>query len=510
MSKRALISVTDKTGVVDFARELNNLGYEVISTGNTYKTLKENGVNAITIDEVTKFPEMLDGRVKTLNPYIHGGILYKRDNKSHVDIVNEYNIGSIDIVVVNLYDFEGTLKSGKSHDIVIENIDIGGPSMIRSAAKNYKDVTVVVDINDYDMIIEKLKNDDLNLEDRKKLSYKAFSTTARYDSLISNYFAGEVGDTYPETLNLTFTKEQTLRYGENPHQNGVLYGQSNAKNPILNYEQLNGKELSFNNINDLHGCLEVMREFKDSKEVVSVAIKHTNPCGVGLGKDSLEAYTKCYEADKVSIFGGIVGITSTVDEETAKKMSEIFLEIVVAYDFTPEALEILTKKKNLRVLKLQKIEDSLQPYDIKYLDGKLLVQDKNNKVIDKYETVTNIEPTKEQLQDMEFGMRVVKNMKSNAIAIVKDGQTLALGCGQTSRIWALKNALENNKDKDFTGAVLASDAFFPFDDCITLANEYGINAVVQPGGSMNDKDSIEACNKYNMTMVFTGIRHFKH
>lgn len=510
MSKRALISVTDKTGVVDFARELNNLGYEVISTGNTYKTLKENGVNAITIDEVTKFPEMLDGRVKTLNPYIHGGILYKRDNKSHVDTVNEYNIGSIDIVVVNLYDFEGTLKSGKSHDIVIENIDIGGPSMIRSAAKNYKDVTVVVDINDYDMIIEKLKNDDLNLEDRKKLSYKAFSTTARYDSLISNYFAGEVGDTYPEILNLTFTKEQTLRYGENPHQNGVLYGQSNAKNPILNYEQLNGKELSFNNINDLHGCLEVMREFKDSKEVVSVAIKHTNPCGVGLGKDSLEAYTKCYEADKVSIFGGIVGITSTVDEETAKKMSEIFLEIVVAYDFTPEALEILTKKKNLRVLKLQKIEDSLQPYDIKYLDGKLLVQDKNNKVIDKYETVTNIEPTKEQLQDMEFGMRVVKNMKSNAIAIVKDGQTLALGCGQTSRIWALKNALENNKDKDFTGAVLASDAFFPFDDCITLANEYGINAVVQPGGSMNDKDSIEACNKYNMTMVFTGIRHFKH
>lgn len=510
MSKRALISVTDKTGVVDFARELNNLGYEVISTGNTYKTLKENGVNAITIDEVTKFPEMLDGRVKTLNPYIHGGILYKRDNESHVDTVNEYNIGSIDIVVVNLYDFEGTLKSGKSHDIVIENIDIGGPSMIRSAAKNYKDVTVVVDINDYDMIIEKLKNDDLNLEDRKKLSYKAFSTTARYDSLISNYFAGEVGDTYPEILNLTFTKEQTLRYGENPHQNGVLYGQSNAKNPILNYEQLNGKELSFNNINDLHGCLEVMREFKDSKEVVSVAIKHTNPCGVGVGKDSLEAYTKCYEADKVSIFGGIVGITSTVDEETAKKMSEIFLEIVVAYDFTPEALEILTKKKNLRVLKLQKIEDSLQPYDIKYLDGKLLVQDKNNKVIDKYETVTNIEPTKEQLQDMEFGMRVVKNMKSNAIAIVKDGQTLALGCGQTSRIWALKNALENNKDKDFTGAVLASDAFFPFDDCITLANEYGINAVVQPGGSMNDKDSIEACNKYNMTMVFTGIRHFKH
>lgn len=510
MSKRALISVTDKSGVVEFARELNNLGYEVISTGNTFKTLKENGINAITIDEVTKFPEMLDGRVKTLNPYIHGGILFKRDNLSHVETVNEHNIGAIDLVVVNLYDFEGTLKSGKSHDIMIENIDIGGPSMIRSAAKNYNDVTVIVDVNDYDMVIEKLKNNDLNLEDRKNLAYKAFSTTARYDALISTYFAGEVGDSYPDILNLTFQKEQTLRYGENPHQNGVLYAQPNAKNPILNYEQLNGKELSFNNLNDLHGCLEVMREFKDSKEVVSVAIKHTNPCGVGLGKSTFEAYSKCYEADKVSIFGGIVGITSTVDKETAQKMNEIFLEIVVAYDYTEEALEVLRQKKNLRVLKLARIEKSLQPYDMKYLDGKLLIQDKNNALSDKCDIVTTIRPKEEQLKDMEFGMKVVKNMKSNAIAIVKDGQTLALGCGQTSRIWALKNALENNKDKDFKGAVLASDAFFPFSDCVELANEYGIDAVVQPGGSMNDKDSIEACDKNNMTMVFTGIRHFKH
>lgn len=510
MSKRALISVTDKSGVVEFARELNNLGYEVISTGNTFKTLKENGINAITIDEVTKFPEMLDGRVKTLNPYIHGGILFKRDNLSHVETVNEHNIGAIDLVVVNLYDFEGTLKSGKGHDIMIENIDIGGPSMIRSAAKNYNDVTVIVDVNDYDMVIEKLKNNDLNLEDRKNLAYKAFSTTARYDALISTYFAGEVGDSYPEILNLTFQKEQTLRYGENPHQNGVLYAQPNAKNPILNYEQLNGKELSFNNLNDLHGCLEVMREFKDSKEVVSVAIKHTNPCGVGLGKSTFEAYSKCYESDKVSIFGGIVGITSTVDKETAQKMNEIFLEIVVAYDYTEEALEVLRQKKNLRVLKLARIDKSLQPYDMKYLDGKLLIQDKNNALSDKCDIVTTIRPKEEQLKDMEFGMKVVKNMKSNAIAIVKDGQTLALGCGQTSRIWALKNALENNKDKDFKGAVLASDAFFPFSDCVELAHEYGIDAVVQPGGSMNDKDSIEACDKNNMTMVFTGIRHFKH
>ncbi|MEG0843504.1 MAG: bifunctional phosphoribosylaminoimidazolecarboxamide formyltransferase/IMP cyclohydrolase [Romboutsia sp.] len=510
MSKGALISVTDKSGVVEFARELNNLGYEVISTGNTFKILKENNVNAIQIDDVTKFPEMLDGRVKTLNPYIHGGILYKRDDENHINTVKEYKIGSIDLVAVNLYDFEGTLKAGKSHEEMIENIDIGGPSMIRSAAKNYKDVTVVVDIADYEMVIEKLKNDTLTLEDRKRLSYKAFSTTGRYDALISSYFASEVGDTYPEILNLTFQKEETLRYGENPHQNGVLYSQSNAKNPILDYEQLNGKELSFNNLNDLHGCLEVMREFKDSNEVVSVAIKHTNPCGVGLGKDTLEAYTKCYEADKVSIFGGIVGITSTVDAKTAEMMSQIFLEIVVAYDFTEEALEILNKKKNLRVLKLAKIESSLQPYDMKYLDGKLLIQDRNNTLVEKYEAVTEKQPTENQLKDMEFGMKVVKNMKSNAIAIVKDGKTLALGCGQTSRIWALKNALENNSDKDFTGAVLASDAFFPFDDCVTLANEHKIDAVVQPGGSINDKDSVSACNKYNMTMVCTGVRHFKH
>ena len=510
MIKSALVSVTDKTGVVEFCTELNKLGYEVISTGNTFKMLKEKGVKAIQIDEVTKFPEILDGRVKTLNPYIHGGILYKRDDENHVATVKEHGINPIDLVVVNLYDFEGTLKAGKSHEEMIENIDIGGPSMIRSAAKNYKDVTIIVDVADYDTIIEKLKNNELTLEDRKRLAYKAFSTTARYDALISTYFANEVGDKYSEILNLTFQKEQTLRYGENPHQAGILYSQPNAKNPILNYEQLNGKELSFNNINDLHGCLEVMREFKDSEEVVSVAIKHTNPCGVGIGANALEAYTKCYEADTVSIFGGIVGITSTVDVEAAKKLNEIFLEIVVAYDFTEEALDVLRQKKNLRVLKLAKIEESLQPYDMKYLDGKLLIQDKNNVLADKYETVTKVKPSKEQLKDMEFGMKIVKNKKSNAIVKVKDGQTLASGCGQTSRIWALKNALENNNDKDFKGAVLASDAFFPFDDCVTLANEYGISAVVQPGGSIKDQDSIDACDKYEMTMVFTGTRHFKH
>ncbi|MFR1318314.1 MAG: bifunctional phosphoribosylaminoimidazolecarboxamide formyltransferase/IMP cyclohydrolase, partial [Peptostreptococcus anaerobius] len=304
--KRALISVTDKTGVVGFAKKLNDLGYEVISTGNTFKKLDENGVKVIQVEEVTNFPEILDGRVKTLNPYIHGGILYRRDLESHVETVKEHNIGSIDIVVVSLYDFEGAVKSKKSHEDIIENIDIGGPSMIRSASKNYKDVAVVVDIADYDMIIEKLENGGLTEEDRRNLAYKAFATTARYDALISSYFAGVVGDTYPDMMTLTFEKDTELRYGENGHQRGFLYSQPNAKNPILNYEQLNGKALSFNNINDLHGCLEFMREFKDDDQVVAVAIKHANACGVGLGKDSLQAYTKCFESDKISIFGGIV------------------------------------------------------------------------------------------------------------------------------------------------------------------------------------------------------------
>ena len=505
---RALISVTDKAGVVEFARSLSDLGYEIISTGNTFKTLVEHGVNIITIDSVTKFPEILDGRVKTLNPFIHGGILFKRDNKNHLDTIDELNIESIDIVVVNLYDFYGTLKSGKSHEEIIENIDIGGPSMIRSASKNYKDVTVVVDVNDYDFVIEKLKNNSLTVEDRKKLAYKAFSTTARYDALISGYFRELINDTFPESLTLTFDKKDSLRYGENPHQNASLYSEVNEKNSILNYDKLHGKELSFNNINDLYACLEVMREFKD--EVVSVAIKHTNPCGVGVGNSSYEAFKKCYEADKVSIFGGIVGITSIVDKETATLLNNIFLEIVVAYDFTDEALEILKSKKNLRILKLKKIEDSKQNYDFKYLDGKLLVQEKDTKLLDDYEVVTKLSPTKKELSDMEFGMKIVKNMKSNAIVIVKDGQTLACGCGQTSRIWALKNALENNSYKDFTGSVLASDAFFPFDDCVRLANEYNIKSIVQPGGSIKDIDSINACDELNMSMVFTKIRHFKH
>ena len=509
--KRALISVTDKTGVVEFSKKLSKLGYEIVSTGNTYKKLIENGVNAITIDSVTKFPEILDGRVKTLNPYIHGGILYKREDEGHIQTVKEHGIEGIDIVVVNLYDFEGTVNSGKNHDEIVENIDIGGPSMIRSAAKNYKDVCIVVDINDYDIIIDRLENNEMDEEFRKRLAYKAYSLTARYDSMISSYFQDLCDIEYPDSLTITFDKEAELRYGENSHQNGFLYKQPNAKNPILNYTQLHGKELSFNNINDLYGCLEFMREFKDDDKVVSVAIKHANACGVGVGETTFEAYSKCYEADKISIFGGIIGINSVIDKKTAEMLNQIFFEIIVAYGYDEDALEILKTKKNLRILKLEKIENSKQKYDIKYLDGKLLLQDRDRIEDEDFNVVTKKSPSDREIEDMKFGMKVVKNLKSNAIAIVKDGQTLAIGCGQTSRIWALKNAIENNKDeKNFEGAVLASDAFFPFGDCVELASEYKISAVVQPGGSIRDEESIKICDEKNMSMVFTGIRHFKH
>ncbi|KXZ39123.1 phosphoribosylaminoimidazolecarboxamide formyltransferase / IMP cyclohydrolase [Alkalithermobacter thermoalcaliphilus JW-YL-7 = DSM 7308] len=505
MSKRALISVTNKDGIAQFAKELSELGYEIISTGNTYKALKEAKVDTILIEEVTKFPEILDGRVKTLNPYIHGGILFKRDNEKHIDTVKELDIKSIDIVVVNLYNFKEVVACNKSHEEIIENIDIGGPSMIRSAAKNYKDVLVVVDPSDYSDLITKLKENKITMEDRLNLASKAFSVTAHYENLISSYFVNLTDCEYPKYLNITFEKEIDLRYGENPHQSACLY-----KNPLENtiqMEKISGKELSFNNINDIYAAIDILREFKD--EIVSVAIKHTNPCAVAVGKNGLDAFDKCLKADEVSIFGGIVGINSTVDENLANALNSIFLEVVLAYDYTEKALEILTKKKNLRILKISNLDKSSK-YDLKYVDSKLLIQQRNNLLYEDMEVVTDKLPTESQISDMKFGLKVVKHMKSNAVAIVKDGQTLALGPGQTSRIWALVNAISNNKDKDLKDAVLVSDAFFPFDDCVKLAQAHGISAIVQPGGSINDKDSINACNQLGISMVFSKIRHFKH
>lgn len=506
--KRALVSVTNKEGIVEFCKELQQLGFEIVSTGGTLKKLNDEGVEAIAIDDVTGFPEMLDGRVKTLHPLVHGGLLFRRDLPSHVETVKQHGIKPIDLVCVNLYEFEKALKAGKPMADMIENIDIGGPSMIRSAAKNFKDVLIVTNPKDYSSVLEAIKNgtDDYNF--RLNLAYKAFSTTGAYDAMISRYFAGVVGDDFPEFLNISLRKVEHLRYGENSQQLANKYEDGFVQKSLLDYEQLHGKEISFNNLNDLYGAVALVREFNG--ETVTAAIKHSTPCGVAVGKTGYESYMKAYEADPQSIFGGIVAVNYKVDKATAEEMNKIFLEIVAAPDFDEDALEVLKQKKNLRILKLTNLEAKEAKYDIKYLEGKVLVQDINTKMIDEMKVVTEAKPTESQMSDMEFGMKVVKYVKSNAICIVKNGVTLAIGGGQTSRVWALENAIHNNQDKDFEGSVLASDAFFPFSDCVQVAANAKVSAIVQPGGSIKDQDSIDLCNKLNIPMVFTGYRHFRH
>ena len=506
MTKRALISVSDKTNIVEFAKGLEKHGFEIISTGGTFTYLKDNGVACISIEDVTHFPEILEGRVKTLHPKIHGGLLSKRGNELHNKHVAENNIEYIDLVCVNLYPFEATVKKeGVSEEEIIENIDIGGPSMLRSAAKNFNDVTVVTDIRDYDCILNELENGGITLATRRSLAIKVFNTTASYDAAIANYF-NKADNLIPEKLTLSYTLEDTLRYGENPHQKAYHYVQDNNESYALqNAVQLHGKEMSYNNIQDASAALDILAEFD---EIACVAVKHMNPCGVAIGKDVFEAYSRAYDADPVSIFGGIVAVNGVVDKATAEKMHSIFLEIILAVDYDDEALEILTKKKNLRIYKLGD-KNNNHEQQIKSVRGGILVQDFNSELAESYEVVTDKQPTKEQMSDLEFGLKVVKHVKSNAIVVVKNGQTLGIGAGQMNRVGSCKIALEQ-AGALADGAVLASDAFFPMRDSADLAAEYNISAIVQPGGSIRDQESIDACNEKGMAMLFSKIRHFKH
>lgn len=506
MTKRALISVSDKTNIVEFAKGLEKHGFEVISTGGTYTHLKNNGVSCISIEDVTHFPEILEGRVKTLHPKIHGGLLSKRGNELHNKHVAENNIEYIDLVCVNLYPFEATVKKeGVSEEEIIENIDIGGPSMLRSAAKNFNDVAVVTDINDYEKVLEELEQDGITYETRRALAIKVFNTTASYDAAIANYF-NKKDNLVPEKLTLSYKLQDSLRYGENPHQKAYHYVQDNNESYALqNAVQLHGKEMSYNNIQDASAALDILSEFD---ETTCVAVKHMNPCGVATGNSVFEAYSRAYEADPVSIFGGIVAVNGKVDKETAEKMHSIFLEIILATDYDDEALEILTKKKNLRIYKLSE-KNNNHEQQIKSVRGGILVQDFNDKLADEYESVTEKKVDESQQRDIEFGLKVVKHVKSNAIVVVKDGQTLGIGAGQMNRVGSCKIALEQAGEKA-RGAVLASDAFFPMRDSADIAADYGIAAIVQPGGSIRDQESIDACNEKGVAMVFSKIRHFKH
>ena len=506
MTKRALISVSDKTNIVEFAKGLEKHGFEVISTGGTFTHLKNNGVSCISIEDVTHFPEILEGRVKTLHPKIHGGLLSKRGNELHNKHVAENNIEYIDLVCVNLYPFEATVKKeGVSEEEIIENIDIGGPSMLRSAAKNFNDVAVVTDINDYDRVLSELEQGGISYETRRALAIKVFNTTASYDAAIANYF-NKKDNLVPERLTLSYKLQDSLRYGENPHQKAYHYVQDNNESYALqNAVQLHGKEMSYNNIQDASAALDILSEFD---ETTCVAVKHMNPCGVATGSSVFEAYSRAYEADPVSIFGGIVAVNGKVDKETAEKMHSIFLEIILATDYDEEALEILTKKKNLRIYKLSE-KNNNHEQQIKSVRGGILVQDFNDKLADEYESVTEKKVDESQQKDIEFGLKVVKHVKSNAIVVVKDGQTLGIGAGQMNRVGSCKIALEQAGEKA-RGAVLASDAFFPMRDSADIAADYGIAAIVQPGGSIRDQESIDACNEKGVAMVFSKIRHFKH
>lgn len=508
---RALISVSDKRGIIEFATSLKELGWDLIATGGTLKTLRNSGLQVYDIQDITGFPEICDGRVKTLHPKVHGGLLARRDLEDHMAQIAENGIEVIDMVCVNLYPFEATIaKEGVSMEEAVENIDIGGPSMLRSAAKNFRDVTVVCDPKDYDMVLTEIATSgNTLLETRLKLSAKAYTHTALYDSHIAAYMRKAAG--LPEKLFLAFDEQQALRYGENPHQNAKFYkGAEEVSYSVAFGKQLQGKELSYNNIQDANAALQIVREFK---EPFCVALKHMNPCGAGIGKNIDEAWRRAYEADTVSIYGGIVALNRPVTAEIAKAMKPIFLEIVMAPGFEPEALEILSTKKNLRLLEV-KMDDVKTPMK-SYIGvtGGLLVQDTDIDclTLTPEMCVTKRKPTEKELEEMNFGWKIVKHVKSNAIVVVKDGATAGVGAGQMNRVGSARIALEEAKEAGITdGLVLASDGFLPFGDTVELAAQYGVKAIVQPGGSIRDEESIKVADEKGITMLFTGMRHFKH
>ena len=510
--KRALISVSDKTNIVEFAQELQLLNYEIISTGGTKKVLEDNNVKTLSIESITGFPEILNGRVKTLHPKVHGGLLALRDNKNHIKEVKENSIEYIDLVCVNLYPFKDTIsKAGTTFNEAIEQIDIGGPSMLRSAAKNYQFVTVVTDIKDYDQVIKEIKeHGDTTLLTKKHLSAKVFRKTAQYDSYIANYLTKELDIKNPESVTLSFDFHQPLRYGENPHQDASLYKQNDNPYSLLNATILNGKPLSYNNIQDANAAINILKEF-DTPTVV--ALKHMNPCGVGSANNIITAFNNAYLSDPVSIFGGIVSLNEEVTSDLAINMNKIFLEIIIAPSFTEEALMILKKKKNLRILQLDTTKPNTDVNQIVTVNGGVLFQNLDSYIVSKDDLtmVTELKPTEKELDELHFSWKVVKHVKSNAIVVTKGTKTVGIGAGQMNRVGAAQIALDWAKEHGHTeNLTLSSDAFFPFDDVVKLAHTYGVNKIIQPGGSIRDKDSIKACNELGIKMVFTSNRHFKH
>jgi len=514
---RAIISVSDKTGLVELAKQLAAHGVEILSTGGSAEKLRQVGIEVTEVGDYTGFPEMMDGRVKTLHPRIHGGILQRRDLKTHQDEAMKNNIPPIDLVIVNLYPFREAVAKGSDFEICIENIDIGGPALIRSAAKNHDAVAVITDPTQYDGLIAEIKQHGggTSLDFRKKLAAAAYANTASYDATISGWFATQVGEKYPDVLTLTAEKRQGLRYGENPHQSAAFYVTDANRSGIANALQIQGKELSYNNFNDTDAAFELVAEFTESPAIA--IIKHTNPCGVACGPDLITAYKRALACDPVSAFGGIIACNRPLDAETAKAITEIFSEVIIAPDCDDAAREILAARKNLRVLLTRSMPDPrIASRVVKSVAGGYLVQSGDNIVLDLSELkcVTKRPPNEQEKRDLLFAFTVGKHVKSNTIVYAKNGATVGIGAGQMSRIdsahIAARKAVEAFGDNGARGCVVASDAFFPFADGLLAAIEAGATAIIQPGGSMRDAEVIEAADKAGLAMLLTGVRHFRH